>query len=153
MWTIPFGVLTLWPRWYLHKDRNITWKSSFSGEVEGRLGKCLKFCMNFDSSILFLKENNSKKFNFFLFQLEEVVWFQPPSLMADPQERGRMYQFWKDLRWGVCRTLWQAKYTHTRIHTHELYATEGYKAKEESLEFLQAVSPEIYHEKHVLSLL
>ena len=38
-------------------------------------------------------------------------------------------------------------------HTYELYATRGYKAKEEFLEFLQAVSPEVYLEKHVLSLL
>ena len=37
-------------------------------------------------------------------------------------------------------------------HTYELYAPRGYKAKEEFLEFLQ-VSPEVYHEKHVLSLL
>lgn len=39
-WTIPFGLLTLWPGWCLHKNRNITWKPGFSGEDEsGSLGK------------------------------------------------------------------------------------------------------------------
>lgn len=73
IWRTPFGVLTLWPHWSLHKDRKYNMKIKLLWKV------CLSIC--------YWGKNNYKKIYCFFSNKKRLFGLAPPSLMADLKKR------------------------------------------------------------------